>query len=248
MRNSDFFLWEIQVLIGHCRHFRYTVSPLSCLFLPPPPPPQFVIRLPRGPLLDFYSKRSWGASTCGTPPHRCECEPWRPHLVHPPINLSLSLLLLLLLLLFLLFCLLCNITPAFLISHPSAPLEKLPFFPPLGPPLNKTLIPCFSHCSTFSHLVSPARNRPVLQRLIRTGIDNQPTTVLHFSVIFFGTLRKQYFLTADFYLEVFNVWPYHFEPAFIHMLRYVFTVSSFRILSSDKLTTVIFFFSIWNMH
>lgn len=174
-------------------------------------------------------------------PHRCECEPWRPHLVHPPINLSLFLLLLLLLFL-LLF-----LPP--LQHHSSIPhlssfctTWEAAFFPPWGPPPVEQDFDCFSHCSSFSHLVSPARNRPVLQRLIRTGVDNQPATVLHFSVLSFGTLRSQYFLTADFYLEVFNVWPYHFEPAFIHMLRYVFTVSSFRMLSSDKLTTVIYFF------
>lgn len=36
---------------------------LPLISLPPSSssPPQFVIRLPRGPLLDFYSKRSWGA-------------------------------------------------------------------------------------------------------------------------------------------------------------------------------------------
>lgn len=41
----------------------YFKIPPSHLFPPPPPahprpPHQFVIRLPRGPLLDFYSKRS----------------------------------------------------------------------------------------------------------------------------------------------------------------------------------------------
>lgn len=44
---------------------------LPLISLPPPSPPlQFVTRLPRGPLLDFYSKRSWGAVlTRRNPPH-----------------------------------------------------------------------------------------------------------------------------------------------------------------------------------
>lgn len=74
-------LWLLQVLV----HFLSFQN--SFLLSSPPSSSQFVIRLPRGPLLDFYSKRSWGAvSTPAEIPHRCECDLRRRHLVHLPIT------------------------------------------------------------------------------------------------------------------------------------------------------------------
>lgn len=97
----------------HCKHFNIPPSHLS-----PPPPSQFVTRLPRGPLLDFYSKRSWGAVlTWGNPP------PTHTG-VSPGDHSSSSVLASLPSSLRLLF----NITVPFLIFHP-LDLRSLSSFP-----------------------------------------------------------------------------------------------------------------------
>lgn len=105
-------LWLLQVSV----HF----LPFHSKFPPPPPSSQFVIRLPRGPLLDFYSKRSWGAVstprkshtgasvTCGdctssTSPSNLSLSP--PLLPPPPLRHHRSMIHL----------------------SSSAPLEELPF-------------------------------------------------------------------------------------------------------------------------
>lgn len=68
MRNSDFFFFGKFRYLSSLQTLQiYSISPLMSL-PSSSSSPQFVIRLPRGPLLDFYSKRSWGASTCGTLP------------------------------------------------------------------------------------------------------------------------------------------------------------------------------------
>ena len=73
---------------------------LPSFLLPPPsvchPPPA------RPPARLLLQTQLRGSLDPAETPHRCECDPWRPHLVHPPIKpLAFSFLLLLLLLLLL---------------------------------------------------------------------------------------------------------------------------------------------------
>lgn len=109
-------------------------------------------------------------------PHRRECELRRQHLAHPPINLSL-------------FFLssssssssffrpsLCCVIVTSLISHPPLHSGNCPLFV-FCPLRNKTPSPFNVR---FLPLNSLWQLQTFLQRLIRTGIDNQPATCTGF--------------------------------------------------------------------
>lgn len=89
--------------------------------------------------------------------------------------------------------------------------------------------------------ISPAvsRLRPVLRKDwlgLEVTINLLLFCIFPRCILDFKSCIK-HFLTSGFYLEVYNVWPYHFEPTFIHTLRYIY-ISRRRILSLDNLTTV----------
>lgn len=154
----SFLLW----MISHAQHFRFTHCkhfkiPPSHL-LSPPPPPQFVIRLPRGPLLDFYSKRSWGASSTLQKPHTCAsvtCGDSAIYCSHQPLAFTSAPL-----------RHHCSVSSS--LTH----LRSSPFFWPVWKQ------DFHSFCFQLWHRSLD------LQRLIRTGDDNQPTCILYFSFIF----------------------------------------------------------------
>lgn len=125
--------------------------------------PQFVIRLPRGPLLDFYSKRSWGAASTLRSSHTgvsvTRGDSALSICTHQPLALFSPLLL-----------------PSPSLQHhcnilhllSSAPLETLPpFF--LG--FLKQDCPSFLFWCSTNDSNSSARNRHYFQWLIKTNFS-----------------------------------------------------------------------------
>lgn len=119
LRNSGFYKLSSFSVIADISKF------LPLISLPSSSPSPSVCHPPptRPPARLLLQTQLRGRLNPAEIPHRCECDPWRPHLVHLPISLSLSLILLLLF-------------PSPPLQHhcstrhlsSSAPLEKLPLF------------------------------------------------------------------------------------------------------------------------